>query len=403
MPRQFATLSEFNYLEQRVKKIEDTLGLKTPLKEHIPTDDDFESPDEEERKIISIFMEQDLFPNNVDSFDKSSLPKYTNLNYAGSNKTIIFIRILFGKRSGDLRTLATSLKNEFGETVLIFEHIQPLFTIFVYVLGRRHFKMEVEKGGDKSLIYNPDDKSESLYFEYKNEMEKLTECKGSLTFIINNKKISEYDKTNFINLINIAEGNIGIYAKKGYKDFRLELTPSKKLPLLKLNNAEYKPKLNILLEDKIAKSSDPFPKDIEKQIKDDNTMFIRFYEKDAKDMKYPKGIKILLFNKDIYQIIILAKVNLNYANIEDIGYCLSRDVPYKDKETHLYFVNENTKKDLFNTKYSVETFIFFCKLQAIRDTMKTTFKSTYEQILKTNFDVYVMKEASKHITFNFIN
>ena len=89
--------------------------------------------------------------------------------------------------------------------------------------------------------------------------------------------MSEYT-TKFSSLINIVDGNIGIYAKKEYKDFRFELAPSKKfnigLPVLSLNNREYKPKLNVLVEDNIFKSIDPLPKDIEKQIKVESTIFM---------------------------------------------------------------------------------------------------------------------------------
>ena len=77
MTKKFATVDEFNHFAKSKKKIERTFGLK--VTSHCKVYEDFESPDEEERKIISIYMEQELFANNVDTFDLSSLPKYTDL------------------------------------------------------------------------------------------------------------------------------------------------------------------------------------------------------------------------------------------------------------------------------------------------------------------------------------
>ena len=73
--------------------------------------------------------------------------------------------------------------------------------------------MEIDKD-NKFLLFNSNNKDESLYFVYPTELEELTESKGSLTFVMNNKKISKYDATKFSNLINIVDGNMGIYAKK---------------------------------------------------------------------------------------------------------------------------------------------------------------------------------------------
>ena len=58
--RQFVTLQEFENLESRVKRIEENLGLKTQGRA-ISNDNEFEFPDEEERKRISLYIDKDLF------------------------------------------------------------------------------------------------------------------------------------------------------------------------------------------------------------------------------------------------------------------------------------------------------------------------------------------------------
>ncbi|MBP1526271.1 MAG: hypothetical protein H9Q67_07260, partial [Spiroplasma ixodetis] len=67
-----------------------------------------------------------------------------------------------------------------------------------------------------------------------------------------------------------------------------------------MGNQEYRPKLNILLKDKIfGKSIDPFPKEIEKKLNNE-TIFLRIY-KDfyATTFKSLPGIKVLTYKQKL--------------------------------------------------------------------------------------------------------
>lgn len=90
--RQFVTIAEFNKLEQRVKKIEDNLGIQTTQGRAAIEYDSDKEEEEREKKFIHLYIEPDLFTDNINSFNKNSVPKYPDLSYAG-HKTLIFIRI----------------------------------------------------------------------------------------------------------------------------------------------------------------------------------------------------------------------------------------------------------------------------------------------------------------------
>ena len=302
--RQFVRITEFNKLEQRVKKLEDNLGIQTQgravdvtsISRSNPVDDSDSDREEEERekKFINLYIEPDLFTDNINNFNKNFIPKYPDITYAG-HKTFIFIRIhLHNQVITKPKMHNTATTSEFGEYNLIFEYVFSYFTFFIYALGKKNFSMNISDG--KYILYNTENSNETICFDYKSSDSQLIESKANITFVINHKKVSSYDHEKFINLINIAEGNIGVYVKKEYKDFNLQLTPSKNLnlPLINLGNQEYRPKLNILMEDKIVvKSTEPFTKEIEKKLNNE-TIFLRLYkefdEKTFKPGKLP-GIK----------------------------------------------------------------------------------------------------------------
>ena len=75
--RQFVRITEFNKLEQRVKKIEDNLGIQiqgravdtTSISRSNPADDfDYDREEEErEKKFINLYIEPDLFTDNINN------------------------------------------------------------------------------------------------------------------------------------------------------------------------------------------------------------------------------------------------------------------------------------------------------------------------------------------------
>jgi hypothetical protein len=115
--RQFVTIVEFNKLEQRVKKIEDNLGIQTQGRSVAY---DFDSDNEEEerdKKFVNLYVEPDLFTDNINSFNKNSIPKHPDLSYAG-HKTIIFICIhLHNQVVNQPKKHNTASTSEFGEIV----------------------------------------------------------------------------------------------------------------------------------------------------------------------------------------------------------------------------------------------------------------------------------------------
>jgi hypothetical protein len=407
--RQFVTLVEFDDLEYRVKRIEEKLGLKTQERA-VSNDNEFEFPDEEERKRISLYVDQDLFTENVSNFDKSWLPKYsgTDLSYAGSNKTFIFIRIHIHNQNtiAQPKKLTKSSISEFGEAIETIEIVQSYFSIFVYMLGRRNFKPEHPEQNEY-LIYNQDNRNESICFNYLSSEGTLNDSRGNITFVINNEKLMSFDGNKFVNIINIADGNIGIYVNKDYKDYQLEITPSNKLNSpFKLGNQPYKPnKMNIIMEDKIfTKTSDPFPKDIEKRISAD-TIFIRLFTTfNLKELKISKSIKSLSYTLKLsgteYTILVLSKVSIRFEKYKEIGFRLIKDTYYK--QLYLYFIDEDSFKN-YNESVPLNLFIFICKQSLLRTTLKEKMSIIpCKQILKTEFDIYISNEVENYVTFNFV-
>lgn len=82
------------------------------------------------------------------------------------------------------------------------------------------------------MLYNTNNFNETICFNYRSSENQFTESKANITFVINHKKVNNYDREKFINLINISEGNVGVYVKNEYKDFHFQLTPSKSFNLL---------------------------------------------------------------------------------------------------------------------------------------------------------------------------
>ena len=86
--RPFVRITEFNKLEQRVKKLEDNLGIQTQravdttsISRSNPADDSDSDREEEERekKFINLYIEPDLFTDNINNFNKNFIPKYPDI------------------------------------------------------------------------------------------------------------------------------------------------------------------------------------------------------------------------------------------------------------------------------------------------------------------------------------
>ena len=80
-------------------------------------------------------------------------------------------------------------------------------------------------------------------------------------------------------------------------------------------------------------------------------------------------------------------------------YKIVKNSYFKDREMNLYFIDENTSKELLN---GIDIFFFQCQLKPIRNTMQDTFKSTYKQILKNDFDVYIFNKSEDYISITFL-
>ena len=65
----------------------------------------------------------------------------------------------------------------------------------------------------------------------------------------------------------------------------------------------------------------------------------------------------------------------------------------------MYFIDENMSKDLLQ---AIDIFFFQCHLKPVRNTMQDTFKSTYKQILKNDFDIYILNESKDYISITFL-
>jgi len=150
--RQFVTIVEFNKLEQRVKRIESNLGIQTQgraavedyviAKQSDTTYDSDKEEEEREKKFTYLYIEPDLFTDNIISFNKKSIPKYPDLTYAGY-KTFIFIRIhLHNQVVTNPKKHNTATMSEFGEYNLIFEYVFSYFTFFIYTLGKKNFSIK---------------------------------------------------------------------------------------------------------------------------------------------------------------------------------------------------------------------------------------------------------------------
>lgn len=200
--RQFVTINEFNKLEQRVKRIEDNLGIQQTQSRAI-IDDDISEEEERDKRIINLYVEPELITSNVISFDKNWIPKNPDLSYAG-NKTFLYIRI--HQVITKPKKINTSAFSEFGEYVNTTEFVLPYFSIFLHTLGSKDFSIK-EITIKKYLLYNIKNSSETISFDYRHEISQLRETNdepnGNITFIINHKMITEYDTEKFINLINI--------------------------------------------------------------------------------------------------------------------------------------------------------------------------------------------------------
>ncbi|MBP1526173.1 MAG: hypothetical protein H9Q67_06760 [Spiroplasma ixodetis] len=160
------------------------------------------------------------------------------------------------------------------------------------------------------------------------------------------------------------------------------------------------------MEDKIVvKSLESFPKEIEKKLNNETIFLILckdFDEKTFKPEKLP-GIKVLTYKQKLagidHTIVILANIDFIYEKVEKIGYKLVKNSYFKDREMNLYFIDENTSKELLN---GIDIFFFQCQLKPIRNTMQDTFKSTYKQILKNDFDVYIFNKSEDYISITFL-
>ncbi|MBP1527566.1 MAG: hypothetical protein H9Q66_06575, partial [Spiroplasma ixodetis] len=209
--RQFVRITEFNKLEQRVKRIEDNSGIQiqadiaadaTRISRSNPADDSDSDKEEEEKekKLINLYIEPDFFTDNINSFNKNSIPKYPDLSYAG-HKTFIFIRIhLHNQVITKPKKHNTATTSEFGEYNLIFEYVFSYFTFFIYTLGKKNFS--IKENEKKYMFYNTDNVNETICFDYRPNECQFTESNANITFIINHKKVSSYDHEKFINLIN---------------------------------------------------------------------------------------------------------------------------------------------------------------------------------------------------------
>lgn len=384
--RQFVNIQEYNDLEQRVTTIEKHLGLKSQSKS-APFFDDPPQP-------MEIYMEQDLFTDHVDTFHMNSLPKYPDLSTGKVDRITVFIRIHLhnqeiSKPKGNLELS----KNFSSEQVEIIEYVRSYFSIFVYKVGGPYVKAD-GRGNSSVHLVNSTNNEESIYLEYKSKESELNDSKGNITIIINNDKITNYDREKFINLINIGEGKIGVYAKKNFKDFRFELAPSKKLniPSLKLINQEYIPKMKILIEDKIFQSTDPLPKDIEKQINYE-TIFVRIYKQfDEKSFKSIEGLSMISIKlNENTTIMVLSKVDFSSEKVTDIGYRLIRNSYYKDREKYLYFFHKSPPQ----ASTSLHMVFIISTDTKFRTDMKGIF-ATSKQLFKTNFDFYINNQFERY-------
>ena len=102
--------------------------------------------EEREKKFMNLYVEPDLFTDNINSFNKNFIPQYPDITYAG-HKTFIFIRIhLHNQVITQPKMHNTATTSEFGEYNLIFEYVFSYFTFFIYTLGKKNFSMNISDG-----------------------------------------------------------------------------------------------------------------------------------------------------------------------------------------------------------------------------------------------------------------
>ena len=50
----------------------------------------------------------------------------------------------------------------------------------------------------------------------------------------------------------------------------------------------------------------------------------------------------------------------------------------------------------------IDIFLFQCQLKPIRNTMQDAFKTTYKQILKNDFDIYISNKSENYMSVTFL-
>lgn len=75
-------------------------------------------------------------------------------------------------------------------------------------------------------------------------------------------------------------------------------------------------------------------------------------------------------------------------NVGKIGYKFLQNSYFKVEKMNLYFIDENTSKNLFSS-HMINIFFFQRQLKPIKNTIQETFKSTYKQILKNDFEIFI--------------
>lgn len=78
----------------------------------------------------------------------------------------------------------------------------------------------------------------------------------------------------------------------------------------------------------------------------------------------------LIGNNQTRPIVILANVKYISKEIKKIGYKVDKNLYLKDKEMKLYFLDENSSKDLLQ---AIDIFFLQCQLKPTRYTMQDKF------------------------------
>lgn len=412
--RNFVTISEFKKLDKRVLNIEKNLAITPPDMEQIAVNE----VREKERKLLYFYIDPDLYTDFVTKFNKDWVSKIHDFNYA-DHKTHIYLRMYFHGRTDvePKKNILHSITN-FGEYYLIFEYVLPKFSFFMYILGEKHFVVKNAneqytfqnfKYGEENFAFNY---SPTIVDEDSTTLNLNLDFTANLNFVLNPGSFGiNTDTTKVKRIIYLANGYLGIYAKKLYTDFNLEILPSKTLnsPLNDLKNLEFKPKLNILLEDKIFTSTtDPLPLDLDKRL-DYESMFVRFYsnfdEKDRNKLILPPKTKIFTFKQTLsgvdQTVLILSKLDIKQMPISNLGFIM--DISYYSVYSgmRLYFVGNSQDSDKIDKKY-VKLFFFFCNQKDVREKMVELYKDTFNLITKKDFYIFVNKNYEKIINISFL-